>query len=113
MRATSRALCIPRTPSVVGVNVHHTRLAATGPALAAVRAAGWTGPLGAYPDYGDWLRTGWGFKPLDPAQLAALAHEWSKDSGVQLVGGCCGIGPAEIAALRVWGRGRAMMAMQP
>ena len=34
-------------------------------------------------------------------QLVDTAAEWVRDSGVQLIGGCCGIGPNHIAALKV------------
>ena len=39
--------------NIVGFNVHHTKIENTLPALRAVRDAGWTGPLGAYPDHGE------------------------------------------------------------
>jgi S-methylmethionine-dependent homocysteine/selenocysteine methylase len=88
---------------IVGFNVHHTKLKSTLPALRAVREAGWEGPLGAYPDFGEWLRTGWKVPaPLDPAALVELAETWHRETGAQMVGGCCGIGPAHVAALRGW-----------
>ena len=36
---------------------------------------------------------------LDPAGYAAFAQIW-QDAGATIIGGCCGIGPEHIAALR-------------
>ena len=36
---------------------------------------------------------------LDPARYARFAREW-RQSGADIIGGCCGIGPEHIAALR-------------
>jgi S-methylmethionine-dependent homocysteine/selenocysteine methylase len=36
---------------------------------------------------------------IEPVQLVELARHWV-DGGVRMVGGCCGLGPAHIAALR-------------
>ena len=38
---------------------------------------------------------------LDPAGYAAFAQDW-RDAGATIIGGCCGIGPEHIAALRVF-----------
>jgi methionine synthase I (cobalamin-dependent) len=37
---------------------------------------------------------------MDPPEYAALAQHWVRDLGATLVGGCCGIGPEHISALR-------------
>ncbi len=37
---------------------------------------------------------------LDPAGYAAFAQSW-RDAGATIIGGCCGIGPEHIAALRI------------
>ena len=50
---------LTRLENVVGLNIHHTSVADTLPSLKAAREAGWTGALGAYPDYGEWLRISW------------------------------------------------------
>jgi hypothetical protein len=47
-----RALMDAAGEALVCVNVMHTNFSATSPALAVVRAAGWKGPVGAYPDHG-------------------------------------------------------------
>jgi 5-methyltetrahydrofolate--homocysteine methyltransferase len=36
---------------------------------------------------------------IEPDDLAQLAQAWI-DGGVRMVGGCCGLGPAHITALR-------------
>jgi S-methylmethionine-dependent homocysteine/selenocysteine methylase len=81
------------------VNVMHSRLDAVIPALD-VLAARWNGPLGAYPHHGtyDRQKQTWRFAALEPDQLVAAAQEWVA-RGAQLVGGCCGTGPAHIQAI--------------
>ena len=77
----------------------HTEIEAVGPALAALREA-WDGPVGAYPHGGRYARPDWEFDAsFTPEALAAGAARWI-DEGCSIVGGCCGAGPAHIAALR-------------
>jgi S-methylmethionine-dependent homocysteine/selenocysteine methylase len=45
-----------------------------------------------------WVRPNWRFAPLKPERFGELARGW-RDTGVGMIGGCCGIGPAQIAAL--------------
>ena len=79
--------------------VMHTRIEEVGPALAALREA-WGGLMGAYPHGGRYARPDWEFDAsFTPEALAAGASQWLAD-GCQIVGGCCGAGPAHIAALR-------------
>ena len=79
--------------------VMHTRTEDVGQSLAALREA-WGGPLGAYPHGGRYARPDWEFDAsFTPEALAAGASQWLAD-GCQIVGGCCGAGPAHIAALR-------------
>ncbi len=59
----------------------------------------WDGPVGAYPHHGVWRRPSWQFRDLPPERLAELARGW-RDGGVAMIGGCCGIGPRHIAAVR-------------
>ncbi|GAB3302669.1 homocysteine S-methyltransferase [Geodermatophilus aquaeductus] len=83
-------------PEVVAVGVNCTDPAGVLPALEAATAAGV--PLVAYPNSGEgwdaaarrW--TGTGQVPADDAAAWVLA-------GARLVGGCCRVGPAGIAAL--------------
>lgn len=39
-------------------------------------------------------------KDLGPAEYVSVVRKWIEDFGVQIVGGCCGMGPNHIAALR-------------
>lgn len=58
-------------------------------------------PLVAYPNRGrrwDAEARAWGPLPRGPA-LARLAPGW-RAAGARLIGGCCGMGPAQIRALR-------------
>ncbi|WP_448639825.1 homocysteine S-methyltransferase [Geodermatophilus sp. URMC 63] len=82
--------------AVVAVGVNCTDPAAVGPALAAAATAGV--PLVAYPNSGEgWdavARRWTGSGGVDPAAVPG----WL-DAGARLVGGCCRVGPAGIAAL--------------
>jgi len=58
------------------------------------------GPLLAYPDSGYFRMPHWQFEDIiEPAALAEFARGWVAD-GVQILGGCCGLSPQHIAALR-------------
>ena len=59
-----------------GFHVHHTKVYATAHACRAVRSAGWTGPLGAYPDHGTFEMPHWQFDDLTGEQLLEAAREW-------------------------------------
>jgi S-methylmethionine-dependent homocysteine/selenocysteine methylase len=82
-------------PEVVAVGVN---CCAPGEVAAAVRlAAAVTGkPVVAYPNSGEgWDGTGWTGRADGPARYA---REWVA-AGARLVGGCCRVGPAQIAEL--------------
>jgi homocysteine S-methyltransferase len=83
--------------TVDAVLVMHTSLDDTEAALDAA-AAHFDGPLGAYPHEGDWVRPRWIFHELAPAEFARRVAAY-RARGAGLLGGCCGIGPAHIAAL--------------
>ena len=54
-------------------------------------------PLGIYPNLGHQSGNRWRFDAsVDPAGYAELALRWRAE-GAQIVGGCCGVGPAHIA----------------
>ena len=56
-------------------------------------------PLGAYANLGMYTGREWHFdEDVGPAEYAALALEW-REEGAQIIGGCCGVTPAHIAAL--------------
>ena len=58
-------------------------------------------PLGAYANIGQWrARQWWWDGAPGPAEYAAAALGWIAE-GMQIVGGCCGVRPAHIAALKV------------
>jgi len=55
-------------------------------------------PVGVYPNLGYYTNDGWRFEPgVSPAEYARLAVRW-REEGAQIIGGCCGVGPAHIAA---------------
>ncbi|MEM7345484.1 MAG: homocysteine S-methyltransferase family protein [Chloroflexota bacterium] len=57
-------------------------------------------PIGAYPNIGYWAEPNWAFvDTVEPADYVVEAKQWIA-SGAQIVGGCCGIGPDHIRALR-------------
>jgi homocysteine S-methyltransferase len=79
------------------VCVMHTDIQDVDDVVALVRES-WEGPVGAYPHHGVWIRPSWRFASLEPGRFAELARGWQA-TGVGMIGGCCGIGPAQIAAL--------------
>ncbi len=57
-------------------------------------------PLGVYPNLGYLSAAGWRHEAgVGSAEYADLALRW-REEGAQIVGGCCGVGPAQIAAAR-------------
>ena len=58
----------------------------------------WRGPLMVYPEAGWFEAPHWRFAAVAPEYFARIGAGWV-EQGVQLVGGCCGIGPEHIAAL--------------
>jgi homocysteine S-methyltransferase len=86
-------------PNVIAVGVNCVRPAVVDAAIRALRAG--TGkPIVVYPNSGetwDGRSHAWHGAKTDEA-LAALAPRWVA-AGARMVGGCCRVGPAEIAAL--------------
>lgn len=81
------------------VGIMHTEIPDMVPGLEAVRER-WSGPLSAYPESGYFKMPHWQFVDIvSPDDLVAAARTWRR-MGVQIIGGCCGIGPEHIAALR-------------
>lgn len=81
------------------MNIMHTPVPDVDEALEIVRRY-WNGPVGIYPESGYFTMPNWNFVDvIEPQELAKKAKDWV-DSGVRLVGGCCGLGPTHIAALR-------------
>lgn len=81
---------------VDAITVMHTEMEYIEETLVILREE-FDGPIGAYPHRGTWEGT-WVNDPIDPKDFAAAAVRWV-DAGAQIVGGCCGIGPAHIAAV--------------
>jgi homocysteine S-methyltransferase len=80
------------------VAVMHTEVADATPALAIARDL-WSGPLGAYPHSGRFAMPHWQFdRIISPEAYLEAARDWVA-MGVQVVGGCCGIGPDHIRLL--------------
>ena len=91
---------------VGAVAVMHTAVNDVGPALDVVQHR-WGGPVGVYPEAGYFVEPHWQFVDIiEPAALADAAVEWV-DRGVQILGGCCGLGVGHIDALHErFGSGR-------
>jgi S-methylmethionine-dependent homocysteine/selenocysteine methylase len=85
------------------INVFHSNVRSTDAALPIVREK-WSGPIGVYPeagreDYVDPTPDPAGKNDLTPAEFLDLGRKWVQE-GVQVIGGCCGIGPDYIRPLR-------------
>ena len=81
------------------VSIMHTLTEDTPAALRKVSER-WSGALGAYPHSGEFVMPNWQFiDMISPEDFAAHAQGWL-EMGVQLVGGCCGIGPEHIRLLK-------------
>ena len=77
----------------------HTSVDLTGPALTSLREV-FDGPALAYPDSGYFEMPNWQFVDIvSPAEVAAAARGWIEENGVQVVGGCCGLGVEHVEAL--------------
>jgi S-methylmethionine-dependent homocysteine/selenocysteine methylase len=86
------------------IAIMHSDINATSRALDAV-LGGRTGPIACYPECSEWENPDWRFGDMTPEAFAAAAAAWV-DRGVQIVGGCCGIGPDHIERLAERLRGR-------
>jgi S-methylmethionine-dependent homocysteine/selenocysteine methylase len=79
--------------------VMHSEVRDTGPALEVAKRC-WRGPLAAYPESGYFTMPNWQFVDvIAPDDFVAHALDWLRQ-GVQVLGGCCGIGPEHIRLLR-------------
>jgi S-methylmethionine-dependent homocysteine/selenocysteine methylase len=82
------------------VSVMHTAPHVTTPALEVVRRH-WRGSLGAYAESGYFAMPNWQFVDIIPEdEYVDLAEQWAGTFDLAMIGGCCGIGPSHIAALR-------------
>jgi S-methylmethionine-dependent homocysteine/selenocysteine methylase len=80
------------------ISIMHSSPEDTGPAIEILKKS-WSGPIGAYPESGYFKSPDWVFTEITPDDLVASAKSWQQQ-GVTILGGCCGIGPSHIAALR-------------
>jgi S-methylmethionine-dependent homocysteine/selenocysteine methylase len=81
------------------LSIMHTSINDTPPALDCMKRH-WDGPIGTYPESGYFKMPDWNFVGIvEPADLARHARQW-RTAGVSIFGGCCGLGPQHIAALR-------------
>ncbi|MBC8267455.1 MAG: homocysteine S-methyltransferase family protein [Rhodospirillaceae bacterium] len=85
---------------VEAAGVMHSPSDITADAIEIVRGV-YSGPLTAYPDSGYFEMPHWQFKDvITPDALLQFASKWV-ENGVQVIGGCCGLSPEHIAALRI------------
>lgn len=81
------------------VLVMHTEVADIDPCLDVLDDV-WAGPTGVYAHSGHFVNPNWIFNGvISPEDYAAASQRWL-DRGVQVIGGCCGIGPEHIELLR-------------
>ena len=65
-----------------------------------VLQANWDGPIGVYAHSGHFVKPNWQFiDTISPEEYAAACMRWV-ERGVQVIGGCCGIGPEHIELLQ-------------
>jgi S-methylmethionine-dependent homocysteine/selenocysteine methylase len=84
---------------VAAAGIMHTPSNVISGALDKLREV-YVGPLMAYPDSGYFKMPHWQFENvIAPDEFLSFATEWV-ENGVQVVGGCCGLTPDHIAALR-------------
>ncbi len=81
------------------MNIMHTPIVDIDEAIDIVKKY-WHGAIGVYPESGYFNMPDWQFVDIiEPGELAGLAQAWI-DKGIRMMGGCCGLGPAHIIALR-------------
>jgi homocysteine S-methyltransferase len=79
------------------VGIMHTGSELVSDAVAEIRK-GWGGPIAAYPDSGYFEMPDWKFVDVIPAErLEGYFRRWLRE-GVQIIGGCCGLGVPHIEA---------------
>ena len=78
--------------------VMHSSIHDTGPALAELGEL-WNGPTFAYAESGHFVPPSWKFEDvISPRDYLRYSRRWHSQ-GVQVIGGCCGIGPEHIRVL--------------
>jgi S-methylmethionine-dependent homocysteine/selenocysteine methylase len=80
--------------------IAHSDIEVTGQAIKIAKEK-FNGVLGAYPNRGHYEKPHWKFiDNITPNEYLEKAKSWIKD-GVNIIGGCCGIGVEEIKAISV------------
>jgi S-methylmethionine-dependent homocysteine/selenocysteine methylase len=82
------------------MNIMHTPVPDVDEAIEIVKRY-WQGPIGIYPESGYFTMPNWQFVDVIEADELVKAAQLWLDNGVRMVGGCCGLGPEHIAALRL------------
>lgn len=90
--------CLAGYPAMM-MNIMHTPVPDVDKAMEVVKRY-WDGPVGIYPESGYFTMPNWHFVDvIEPDELAIIAQTWI-ENGARVVGGCCGLGPEHIRALR-------------
>jgi homocysteine S-methyltransferase len=85
-------------PGVEVAGVMHSDSNVVADAVDVIRGR-FDGPLMAYPDSGYFAMPNWKFEDIIPPEdLGRFASGWRR-SGVQVLGGCCGLSPEHISAI--------------
>ena len=93
------AMAAVNPEDVDAVGLMHTNATLIAPGLDLLRKR-FSCPLLVYPDSGHFKMPNWQFENiLTPEEFSDYARTWV-DSGVQIVGGCCGLSPEHIEAIR-------------
>ena len=81
------------------VSIMHTEVEYVDTCLDVLNA-NWEGPIGVYAHSGKFVEPNWIFNDvISPEEYASAADSWLQQ-GVQVVGGCCGIGLEHIQVLK-------------
>ena len=81
------------------VSIMHTEVEYVEACLDVLKA-NWSGPIGVYAHSGKFVKPNWIFNDvISPEDYASAANSWLQQ-GVQIVGGCCGIGLEHILVLK-------------
>jgi methionine synthase I (cobalamin-dependent) len=87
-------------PNVVGFSAMHCSVRDTETFVKAIRHHWKNGFVGAYPNQGLWIPPEWKVeRSLTPEEYADFARKWHM-AGANAIGGCCGIGPEHISAVK-------------
>ena len=96
LAAAIQTLSIEETPLVC---IMHSLTEDIEPSLSVLKE-NWSGPMGVYAHSGEFIMPNWQFiDMISPEAYAVEAQKWLAQ-GVQVIGGCCGIGPEHIQVLK-------------